>query len=280
MKFTNAMQLKAWINNRAKKLNIPAPDLMKIYMLERLLERITLSKYRDKLILKGGFLIASMIGVDLRTTVDMDATIKNIKINRYNIIEVMNEIITIEVDDGIKFAIQSISDIHEESEYDDFRMILVANYLTIKTHIQVDFTTGHVIIPHEIEYSYKLMFEERTIKVMAYNLNTIFAEKIEAILSRNITGTRMRDYYDVYILISLNKKTIKKQEVVDAIKIKAKERNTLNYVNDYKNLLEKIGSDAKINKLWSAYQKEYNYAKDINFTDIISVIAWIFDESN
>ena len=137
-------------------------------------------------------------------------------------------------------------------------MILVAHFQKVEVHIQVDFTTGHAIIPHEVEYSYKLMFEERAISVMAYNLNTIFSEKVEAVLSRNITGTRMRDYYDIYILVTLYKESLLRNEILDAIKIKAKERNTLEHIEDYKTHLKNISNSMEIQKLWSAYQDDYS----------------------
>ena len=280
MLFTSATKLKAWIKNKSKQTNIPADVLYKIFMLERLLERIALSKYRSNLIIKGGFLIASMIGIDLRSTMDMDTTIKNIELNRNIIIDIMNEIIGINIDDGISFVIRSVKDIHEESEYDDFRMILLARFYNIKVYVQVDFTTGHVVIPNEIEYSYKLMFEDRTIPIMAYNLDTIFAEKIEAILSRHIDSTRMRDYYDVYILILLNKEKIQRDKILNAVRIKAKERDTLEHINGYKEHLLNISNSPEMQKRWENYVQDYPYADGIEFLSIIKVITWLFEGEN
>ena len=277
MKFKNAMQLKAWVNNKSKKTGIPAPELMKIFMLERLLERISLSNYRDKLILKGGFLIASMIGVNLRSTADIDTTVKNIEMNRNSIINIMQEVITTDVDDGIVFVIQSVTEIHEESEYDDFRMMLLAKFEKVKEHVQVDFTTGYVIIPHEIEYQYKLMFEDRTISVMSYNLNTILSEKIEAILSRHIEGTRARDYYDIYMLVSLYKDTLCRKDVLNAIRIKAQERGTQKYIEEYSKYIHSISDSPEIAKVWQNYTKEHTYAEGIKLSDTISAITWLFE---
>lgn len=277
MRFTSATKLKAWVNNKAKKIDIPAPVLMKFYMMERLLERITLSKYRDNLILKGGFLIASMIGINLRSTMDMDTTVKNIELNRNSIMHIMHEIIIIDVNDDVTFEIKNITDIHEESEYDDFRMLLLAKFHTIEEYIKVDFTTGHVIIPHEIEYSYQLMFEKRTIPVMAYNLDTIFAEKIESILSRNVEGTRGRDFYDVYTLISLYKNSLSRSDILKAIRIKARERGTLKFIEEHNKYLHGIANSPEIAKVWKNYVNDYPYAKGIELSDVIELIAWLFE---
>ncbi|MGO3169264.1 nucleotidyl transferase AbiEii/AbiGii toxin family protein, partial [Senegalia sp. (in: firmicutes)] len=202
MKISSPRQLKDWINNMAKENNLISNIVLQNFMMERLLERIAISKYKDNFILKGGFLIAAMVGIDMRSTMDMDTTIKGITINREIIEEILNEIILIDLDDNVSFRLKDIKNIHDISDYDDFRVSVEAQFFTIRVNMKIDITTGDVIIPREVEYSFKLMFEERDISIKAYNLNTILAEKIESILARNVANTRARDYYDVYILLT------------------------------------------------------------------------------
>ena len=232
MKIGSPKQLKDWINNMAKKKNLVANTLLQNFMMERLLERISISEYKDNFVLKGGFLIAAMLGIDLRSTLDMDTTIKGLPVNKENIEEILNEILSIDLGDNVTFNIKNINSIHDISEYEDFRVSLEAKFFTIKVNMKIDITTGDIIIPREVDYSFKLMFEERSIPIKAYNLNTILAEKIESILARNISNTRARDYYDVYMLTSFRKDDINIVDLRSAIIEKAKERNTLIYLDE------------------------------------------------
>ena len=232
MKIGSPKQLKDWINNMAKKKNLVANTLLQNFMMERLLERISISEYKDNFVLKGGFLIAAMLGIDLRSTLDMDTTIKGLPVTKENIEEILNEILSIDLGDNVTFNIKNINSIHDISEYEDFRVSLEAKFFTIKVNMKIDITTGDIIIPREVDYSFKLMFEERSIPIKAYNLNTILAEKIESILARNISNTRARDYYDVYMLTSLRKDDINIVDLRSAIIEKAKERNTLIYLDE------------------------------------------------
>jgi predicted nucleotidyltransferase component of viral defense system len=175
MKFTSATQLKDWIKNKSMQTGVPANILLRSYMMERLLERISLSPYNKNMILKGGFLIAAMVGIEQRSTMDMDTTIKGLRVNRERIDDILREIVSIDAHDGVSFMIQSIKNIHDINEYDDFRFSIRATFYSIRADMKVDITTGDNIIPHEIEYHYKLMFEDRTIPIMAYNLYTILA---------------------------------------------------------------------------------------------------------
>jgi len=167
-----------------------------------------------------------MVGIDMRSTLDMDTTIKGIPVTRETIEEILNEILSIDLDDNVSFSIKDIKSIHDVSEYDDFRVSIEAQFFTIKVNIKLDITTGDVIIPSEVEYSFKLMFEDRNIPIKAYNLDTILAEKIESILARNVANTRARDYYDVYILLTLRRNDIDLENLRNAIKKKAEERHT------------------------------------------------------
>ena len=276
MIFTNTMQLKDWIKNKSKQTGAPANILLHNYMMERLLERISLSPYRENLILKGGFLIAAMVGIDKRSTMDLDATIKGVSIDRKGIEDILNGIISINVGDNIAFEIRDIKNIRDISEYDDFRVSLRAIFNTIRVEIKIDITTGDSIIPREIEYFYKLMFEDRTIPVMAYNLYTILAEKIETILSRNVTNTRGRDFYDAYMLLVMNRDTLSRAELLHAIHIKAEERGSLPSLENYAKHLQDIKISPEIAKIWISYTKNYPYAEGIALPDIIALISWVF----
>lgn len=277
MKFTSATQLKDYIKNKSKQTGAPANVLLQTYMMERLLERVSISPYHNNLILKGGFLIASIVGIDRRTTMDMDATIKGLPVSREGIENTLNEIIAIDADDEVTFEIQDIKDIRDISEYDNFRVSLRAFFHTVRVNMKIDITTGDAIIPREIEYRYKLMFEDRVISVMAYNLYTILAEKIETILSRNVTNSRGRDFYDAYILISMNKDTLSREELLHALKVKAKERGSSATIENHTKHLQDITESPEISKIWLGYARNYPYAKGITLPDILSLIAWLFE---
>ena len=221
-------------------------------------------------------MIAAMVGIDMRSTLDMDTTIKGIPVTRETIEEILNEILSIDLDDNVSFSIKDIKSIHDVSEYDDFRVSIEAQFFTIKVNIKLDITTGDVIIPSEVEYSFKLMFEERNIPIKAYNLDTILAEKIESILARNVANTRARDYYDVYILLTLRRNDIDLENLRNAIKKKAEERDTLIYVENIDKYLKDIGESEDLQKLWVSYTKKYPYAEGIQFVEITNILREIF----
>jgi predicted nucleotidyltransferase component of viral defense system len=276
MRFSSATQLKDWIKNKSKQTGTPPNVLLQTYMMERLLVRVSLSRYRENFILKGGFLIAAMVGIGLRSTMDMDTTVKSLPVDRESIGRILQEIILIDAGDGVTFEITDIKNIRDVSEYDDFRVSLRAAFHTIRANIKLDITAGDTIIPNEIEYQYKLMFEDRTIPVMAYNLYTILAEKIETILSRNVTNTRGRDFYDAFMLLSMNKEEISREELLRAIDIKADERGSLSYVENYEKQLQNIAASPEIAKSWDNYIKDYPYARGISLSDILEFIAHVF----
>ena len=276
MKISSPRQLKDWINNMAQKNNLIANTVLQNFMMERLLERISVSKYKDNIILKGGFLIAAMVGIDMRSTMDMDTTIKGIPVNRESIEEIVNEILSIELDDNVSFTLKDIKNIHDVSDYDDFRVSIEAQFFTIRVNMKIDITTGDVIIPREVEYYFKLMFEERVISIKAYNLNTILAEKIESILARNVANTRARDYYDVYILLTLRRHDINLEKLTNAVRKKAEERNTLVYVENYEKYLRDIEDSEDLNAIWESYAEKFPYAEEIRFVEITSILREIF----
>ena len=188
----------------------------------------------------------------------------------------MGEIISLDVGDGVTFEILDITNIREIGEYDDYRISLRASFCTIRVNMKVDVTTGDTIIPREIEYSYKLMFEDRSIPIMAYNLNTILAEKIETILSRNVTNSRGRDFYDAYILLSMNRNTISRNDLLHALRAKAEERGSISAIENYAKHLGDIAKSPEIAKIWAGYSSNYQYAKGIDIPDILTLIERVF----
>ena len=277
MRVNSPRQLKDWINNAAKEKNLTANTLLQNYMMERLLERISVSKYKDNLILKGGFLIAAIIGINMRSTMDMDTTIKGIPVNRESVERILNEILGIELDDNVTFRAKSIRSIHDVSEYDDYRVSVEAQFFTIKVNLKIDITTGDQIIPREIDYSFQLMFEERSISIKAYNLNTILAEKVESILVRNVANTRARDYYDVYILLTLRKNEIDLVSLRSAIRRKAEERNTLVFVDNFEKYVSDIEDSEDLKAIWKSYAEKFPYAESISFVETTRTIRKIFE---
>lgn len=277
MRVNSPRQLKDWINNAAKEKNLTANTLLQNYMMERLLERISVSKYKDNLILKGGFLIAAIIGINMRSTMDMDTTIKGIPVNRESVERILNEILGIELDDNVTFRAKSIRSIHDVSEYDDYRVSVEAQFFTIKVNLKIDITTGDQIIPREIDYSFQLMFEERSISIKAYNLNTILAEKVESILARNVANTRARDYYDVYILLTLRKNEIDLVSLRSAIRRKAEERNTLVFVDNFEKYVSDIEDSEDLKAIWKSYAEKFPYAESISFIETTRTIRKIFE---
>jgi predicted nucleotidyltransferase component of viral defense system len=269
-------QLKDKLKNLAQKNELFSGTLLQNYMMERFMERVSLSRYRDNFILKGGFLIAAMVGITLRSTMDIDATIKGLPVSQQEIERIISEVLAIPVEDHVTFEMKSIKPIHEDGEYEGFRLVILAAFQTIRINLKLDITTGDLIIPREVEYPFKLMFEDRCIPVKAYNLNTILAEKIETILSRNIANTRARDYYDVYILLTTRSDSIDKNELLDALFQKAQERGTLGYVNQHDKYLSDIRESRDLQKIWIVYKGKYQYAEDIEFEEIVNCLGGIF----
>ena len=196
----NRAQLKAWIKNMSSKVNVNENIILQNYMLERLLERISVSNYKYKFVLKGGMLITAVVGIDMRNTLDMDATIKGFDLEKDNLENILNEIFNIDLDDGVTFEFTNIKEIRQEDEYGGYRVSLNAKFDKLVVPMKLDITTGDVIVPKEVNYKFGLMFENRFIEILAYNMETVIADKFETIISRNIDTTRARDFYDIYIL--------------------------------------------------------------------------------
>lgn len=268
----NAMQLKAYVKNLAKEKHISAQIVLQNYMLERLLERISVSKYHDNFILKGGFLLAAMVGLDTRATMDMDATIKGLPVTKETISQMFIDVCKIHIDDDISFTFNGIDEIREDDEYGGYRVSLSGDYPPMAVPLKIDITTGDKITPREMVYTFNLMFEERSINVLAYTVETILAEKLETIISRGDQNTRPRDFYDVYILNTLQKKNIDTQILKEALAATVKKRGTGNIIGNYVEILGTIINSPAMRNQWTRYQKEFEYAKDIRFEDACNVV--------
>ena len=269
----NTMSFKAIINNMAKENNVAAQLVLQTYMLERLLERISISKYKDNFILKGGMLISAMLGIDSRTTMDMDTTIKGFSLTKENISNIMLEICNIEIDDNVTFKINKVDLIREDDDYGGYRITFEARYNNeMPVIMKIDITTGDKITYKEIEYSFTLMLEDRKIQIWSYNVETIIAEKFEAIIKRGVLSTRIRDYYDVYMLINTQRKIIDNKTLKDAITLTAQHRETNEIIKNWKKVVDKIENDSKMQQQWKRYQKDNFYAEGIEYNDLINAI--------
>lgn len=273
----NAMQLKAIIKNTAKEKRISAQIVMQNYMFERLLERITLSKYQKNFILKGGLLIASIVGLETRATMDMDATLQGLPVNADAMRNMFEEICRIDLGDDISFEFRNVVDIREDDEYSGLRISLTAVYQTMRIPLKIDATTGDRITPGAVNYSYKLLFDSnRTINILAYNIETILAEKLETIIARGDQNTRARDFYDIYVLWKLQWNNVNPGILHQALLATAQKRNTLPILDQYDNILNAIKQSNAIKDHWSAYQRQFDYVRSISFEDACSAIDGIY----
>lgn len=276
----NAMQLKALIKKISKEKSISAQLVMQNFMLERLLERISVSKYRQNFILKGGFLIAAMVGLDTRATMDMDATVKGIPVNEKTIYDMFEQICKIRLNDEVEFEIRRIGEIREGDEYTGYRIALTANYPPMAVPLKIDITTGDKITPREIEYKFKLLLEDRCISVFAYNLETVLAEKLETVITRGDQNTRPRDYHDIYILAKLQYANIHFENLRAALAATVQRRGSSEIVMHYREVMEKVVNSEVMQKQWLNYQKDFEYSNDIEFSDTCKTVIKIMNELN
>lgn len=276
----NIESIKGKIRSLAKKKNLKSQEVLQIYFFERFLERLSKSQYKNNFVIKGGFLISSLIGVENRTTMDMDTTIKGIALKEERIKEIVEEIININIDDGIKFEIKDISYIREEDEYENFRISIIANVGKTKNPMKLDLTTGDAITPREIEYTYPCIFTQEDIKIMAYPLETILAEKYETIIRRNIATTRMRDFYDLYTIYKLKKDEIDYKILKEAIERTSYKRGSQEIMKDYEEIIEDIKEDSYLKSLWEVYLSENKYIGDLEFDKVVGIVRIISDRIN
>ena len=269
--------LKGKIRDIANSKNLRSQEVLQMFFFERFLERLSKSKYKLNFVIKGGLLISSMIGIDNRTTMDMDTTIKGVPLKEEVIRNIISEIINVEVNDGIEFEITNISHIREE-EYENFRVHLIANFDKIKNDMKIDITTGDAITSKEIEYLYPCMFQEESLRVLAYPLETILAEKYENVIKRNISTTRMRDFYDLYNLYNLRKEEIDFDILKQAIISTVNKRGNFSLMKQAMEIIEDIKDDDYLKELWKVYLADNLYVGDLNFSETVKVVEIIAEK--
>ena len=257
----------------SKELNLSIYETYQKFMFEKLLERISVSKYQDNFILKGGLLLSAMMGIENRSTRDMDTLIKGINIDKETMINVLNEILSIDLNDGVKFDIINITNIREEDEYGGNRYSLTGRIGNTKITFDIDISTGDIITPRELKFKYNCLFENKAILISAYNLSTIFAEKLETILKKGKKNSRMKDYYDLYYFISRMEKELDKKELKQAIQNTFQKRNSIELLDSYQTILEDIQNSNLIYERWNVYSKKNPFVKEITFNIVISNIS-------
>ena len=273
-------QIKGAIRNISKKTGVNPNSLLQMCLFEGIPEKLSKSKYSENFILKGGLLISSLIGVDMRSTMDMDTTVRGIPLNEDSISNILNEILAIEIDADIEYKLIKLSPIRQEDVYEDFCASISCVFGKINATLNIDITTGDVITPREMNYSYSKIIEEGTIPIMTYTIETILAEKFETISSRNITTTRARDFYDLYMIYSIYKDKINKDTLRKAIERTSKYRGSLEMALQYKEIVELFKESEAPKELWGKYVQNNLYAKDVDFLDTISVYKEIGDVLN
>ena len=267
----NAKSLMDKLKNLAKTCNITANEALQNYMFERILERLSISKYKNNFILKGGLLLSSIMGIDIRTTMDMDTCIKGITLTDEQLYQVLQEILSINVEDNVSFEIKNSEPIREEDDYGGLWYNIIAKYEHLIVNLSIDIATGDAITPREIEYDYKMMFEDRSLKIMTYNIESIIAEKFQTVISRGILNSRMKDYYDLYYLITY--KDFSKENLKNAITKTFEKRETS--IDDIDKVIEEIKNADFLRDLWRNYSTHYKYANDIEFDQVINAIEKI-----
>ena len=265
-------QLKALVRNLSKGDSVRAQIIIRNYVMERFLERLSVSTYRDNLILKGGTLVAAMVGIDNRSTLDVDATIKNLPLTEESARKIVGDITSVEIDDGMAFEILSISPIMDDAEYPGIRVSLNTTLETMRTPLRIDFSTGDVITPREVAYSFRLLFEDRAISILAYNLETVLAEKLETLLARGTANTRMRDFYDIYVLKNSQSHNIDRALLKTAFANTSGKRGSAAVVSDMNIILHEVESSPEMTALWKSYQNKFEYAADIGWDEIMRAV--------
>ena len=264
----SAMQLKAKVRNLSGSDSLKAQTLIRNFIMERFLERVALSEYRDNFILKGGMLVAAVVGLDTRATMDIDTTVKSLNLSKENAVRIVNDIINVKIPDGIQFRIAKVTDIMEEHDYPGIRFMLEASLDNLRQTIKIDISTGDIITPEAVEYTYHLMFENRSVSLWAYNIETLLAEKLETIMVRDTANTRMRDFYDIYIISQ--RETVDHKILKKAFLAVCEKRETLNLIPDFKIILHNIETDNTMMQLWSHYRDSSFYIGELTWDEAMS----------
>lgn len=269
MRMKDANQLKAKIKNLARLKGVDARALLRLYMMERFLDRVAHSDYRNSFVLKGGMLISYLVGVDLRTTMDIDTTMQNIPLSEKDVEKFISKVIAVDVNDGVLLELQSLETIMEEADYPGIRASLIADFDGTKTPVKIDISTGHVITPRPIETKLPLMFAD-AITLPVYPVATILAEKLQTILSREEFNTRMRDFYDLHALrVAQGDSTFKKEEIAAAFYATSHKRDTLYLLDKAETLYAKFERSETLHKQWESYRKKALWSENLDWKEIM-----------
>lgn len=278
MNFTNANSFKAKIKNIAKEKDAPLQQIQQSYLIEQVLRMISKSVYKNHFIVNGGYLIGNMIGVEKRTTMDLDVSIKNEELTQTNLCNIFNEVFNQNDGDGFQFVLDSVKPIRKDDIYGGFQIRINAIYDTLREIVFIDVTTGDAITPHEVEYRLYSIFSEDEIDILSYNLETVIAEKIETVISRGEASTRPRDRYDLFTLWKIRNTEINRSLLVKAINNTANKRGSLEAINKWSIQIDNIRNSDYQKKLWKNYQNSYKYAKEITFDSSVQIVSDIMDE--
>jgi len=265
----SATAVKAKIKNKAGGNSDKSQIMLRIYLMERLLERVSLSKYRDNFVLKGGLLVSSLVGVDMRSTMDVDTTVKSLSLNKESAQRILEEIMAIDIEDGVAFQITKVQDIMEGHEYEGVRFMIECTMDKLKQNIKIDISTGDEITPRAIAYKLPLIIEDRSIDLWAYNLETLLAEKLETIMVRAEANTRMRDFYDIHVLLKQEAVTVDKAILKNAFYATCKRRESTERIATIDDVINKIADDGVMRQQWNNYRKTNYYVGDLEWDDVI-----------
>lgn len=271
----NAKSLKDQAKNIAKENNISIQQILQNYMFERILERLSKSKYKENFIIKGGLLLSSIMGINLRTTMDIDTNVTGINLEKEELLKILSEILNIDIGDNVSFIIEKIEDIKQEEYYGGYKFKVTGMYENIKIKFHIDISTGDVITPKAIEYKYKKLFDNSYIDILSYNQETIIAEKLQSILERKITNSRMKDYYDLYFFVNCRWDSIDKEILSEAIIRTFSARNSITELRNIRKTIQTLENNPFLNRLWLDYSQKHEYSKNVSFKDTINAIEII-----
>ncbi|AYB00670.1 nucleotidyl transferase AbiEii/AbiGii toxin family protein [Lachnoanaerobaculum umeaense] len=265
----NATAVKAKIKNKAGGDSDKSQIILRIYLMERLLERVSLSQYRDNFVLKGGLLVSSLVGVDMRSTMDVDTTVKSLPLNKRSAQKILEEIIAVKLEDGVAFRITKVQDIMEGHEYEGIRFMIECMMDKLKQTIKVDISTGDEITPRAVAYKLPFIIEDRSINLWVYNLETLLAEKLETIMVRAEANTRMRDFYDIHVLLEQDVVTIDRDTMKSAFYATCKRRKSTERIVTIDDVINKIADDEVMKQQWKTYRKTNYYVGALEWDDVI-----------
>lgn len=266
-------QLKDKIKNLSGGNSLKAQTLIRKYVMERFLARVAQSKYQNNFILKGGMLISAIVGEDARSTMDIDTTVQSLPLTNEDIQRIINEIASIDMGDNLTFTLSKTETIRDDFDYPGVRVTLKVIFEKLKETVNIDISTGDEITPSVVQFTYPMMFEQEKIRIWSYNLETLLAEKLQTVLARSVTNTRMRDFYDIYILWNLENDSIDRRLLRDAYKATAHSRSTEGLINDAEQIMEDIAISEHMDMLWDNYKKSNSYVADISWDEVLGTVT-------